>query len=230
MIFLPVVLLFMVIYLIVTGGLFYLVGAGFITLAFEKLGIPPNAVFVLLLLTLVGSAINIPLKRIPGERASVGEIATFFGLRFRVPDVPRDSGTVIAVNVGGALIPAAVCVFLLYRWPGIIWADLTGVAIVALVVHSTARAVKGVGITTPALLPPLVAAGIALILERISGQSGSACVIAYVGGTLGTLIGADLMNMKKIAGLGAPVASIGGAGTFDGVFLSGVIAVLLASS
>jgi len=55
-------------------------------------------------------------------------------------------------------------------------------------------------------------------------------VIADVSGTLGTLIGADRMNMKKIAGLGAPVASICGTGTLDGVFLTGVIAALLASS
>jgi uncharacterized membrane protein len=52
-------------------------------------------------------------------------------------------------------------------------------------------------------------------------------VVAYVSGTLGTLIGADLTNLHSIGKLGAPVASIGGAGTFDGVFLSGLIAVLL---
>jgi len=49
--------------------------------------------------------------------------------------------------------------------------------------------------------------------------------VAYI---LGTLIGADLLNLGKVQGLGAPVASIGGAGTFDGVFLTGIIAVLLA--
>ena len=53
-------------------------------------------------------------------------------------------------------------------------------------------------------------------------------VIAYVASTLGTLIGADVMNLTKLRGLGTPVASIGGAGTFDGIFLAGIIAVLLA--
>ena len=53
-------------------------------------------------------------------------------------------------------------------------------------------------------------------------------VIAYVSGVLGTLIGADLTNLDRIANLGAPVASIGGAGIFDGVFLTGIVAVLLA--
>jgi uncharacterized membrane protein len=51
--------------------------------------------------------------------------------------------------------------------------------------------------------------------------------IAYVGGTLGTLIGADLLNLRRVEGIGAPVVSIGGAGTFDGVYLTGLISVLL---
>jgi uncharacterized membrane protein len=77
---------------------------------------------------------------------------------------------------------------------------------------------------TPAFVPPIAAAVIALILSP--SQPG---VIAYVSGTLGTLIGADLLNLGKIPALGAPVASIGGAGTFDGVFLTGIIAALLAT-
>jgi uncharacterized membrane protein len=83
--------------------------------------------------------------------------------------------------------------------------------------------VKGVGIMTPAFVPPLTAALFALLLP-----SGATRVVAYISGVVGTLIGADLSNLGVIPELGAPVASIGGAGTFDGVFLSGIIAVLLA--
>ena len=54
-------------------------------------------------------------------------------------------------------------------------------------------------------------------------------MIAYISGTLGTLIGGDLLNLKKIRSLGAPVASIGGAGTFDGIFLTGILSVLLSA-
>jgi uncharacterized membrane protein len=72
------------------------------------------------------------------------------------------------------------------------------------------------------LVPPLLAALLALIISPANAPP-----VAYISGTLGTLIGADLMNLKKITGLGAPVASIGGAGTFDGIFLTGIIAVLL---
>jgi uncharacterized membrane protein len=41
-------------------------------------------------------------------------------------------------------------------------------------------------------------------------------------------VGADLLNLARVARLSPPIMSIGGAGTFDGVFVSGVIAVLLA--
>ena len=51
---------------------------------------------------------------------------------------------------------------------------------------------------------------------------------AYVAGTTGVLIGADLLRINDIRQLGAPSASIGGAGTFDGIFLTGIVAVLLA--
>ena len=71
--------------------------------------------------------------------------------------------------------------------------------------------------------PPIIAA---LCGYLLGGHHADA--VAYVSGVLGTLIGADLLNLSKIKGLGAPVASIGGAGTFDGIFLTGIVAVLLA--
>jgi uncharacterized membrane protein len=73
-------------------------------------------------------------------------------------------------------------------------------------------------------VPPLIAALAALFISR-----EHAVPLAYAAGSMGTLIGADLLNLDKIQGLGAPVASIGGAGKFDGIFLTGLVAVLLAS-
>jgi uncharacterized membrane protein len=88
--------------------------------------------------------------------------------------------------------------------------------------HRLARPVKGVGIAMPAFIPPILAAVVAVIFSY-----NYAPPLAYISGTLGTLIGADILNIQKIKGLGAPVASIGGAGTFDGIFLNGIMAVLL---
>jgi len=100
---------------------------------------------------------------------------------------------------------------------------LIAVAIVTMVVNKLTRPIPGVGIATPMLVPPLVAALTALLITP-----GWAPPAAYISGTMGTLIGADLMNLKKLGDLRAPVVSIGGAGTFDGIFLTGIIAVLLA--
>jgi uncharacterized membrane protein len=97
------------------------------------------------------------------------------------------------------------------------------VAIVASIVHWLAQPVAGLGIAVPTFIPPLVAAGTALLISRRTAPP-----FAYIAGSLGTLIGGDLMNLNRLQGLGAPIASIGGAGTFDGIFLAGIVAVLLA--
>ena len=73
------------------------------------------------------------------------------------------------------------------------------------------------------LIPPVVAALVGWVLGAAHPDG-----VAYISGVLGTLIGADIMNLGKLRDLGAPVASIGGAGTFDGIFLTGIVAVLLA--
>ena len=134
--------------------------------------------------------------------------------------------------MGGAVIPVLISAYLLTQFPSSLLLAGAGVAIVAIVTHSVARPIKGVGIATPALIPPLTSVLSAVLLTsivHIPGCPAEPCrvIIAYTGGVLGTLIGADLLNLGKIKNLGAPVASIGGAGTFDGIFLSGFIALLL---
>ena len=119
------------------------------------------------------------------------------------------------------MIPVLISIFLI---PMVNPVDLViGVFIMTVLIHMMARPVKGLGIAVPALIPPVMAAVLALIIAP-----QSAPILAYISGTLGSLIGADLLNLKKIPYLGTPIASIGGAGTFDGIFLTGIISVLLA--
>jgi len=79
-----------------------------------------------------------------------------------------------------------------------------------------------VGIGIPMFVAPVMAAVTALVIDP--QQSAP---LAYISGTLGVLIGADISRLGDIRKMGAPFASIGGAGTFDGIFLSGIVAVLL---
>jgi uncharacterized membrane protein len=125
--------------------------------------------------------------------------------------------------VGGAIIPGLLSLYLMFT--NNMWVrGILATAIMAAIVHMMATPVRGVGIAVPIFVPPIAAAIVAVVIARVH-----AAVLAYVGGSLGTLIGADLLNLGSVQGLGAPVASIGGAGTFDGIFLTGILAVLLAS-
>src|SRR5579875_201823 len=215
----------------VFGFLFLLVSAFLFVdiagIAFARIGFTRIEFTGILFLTLVGSFFNVPVKRVVTSRpvVEVSEVRIFW-LTYRIPQiVQRQQITVIAVNIGGAFIPVAVSAYLLASHLAIIPLALIGVVVCSLVIHLVARPVEGVGIVTPLFVPPLVAALVSILLFPASPVGAG--ITAYVSGTLGALIGADLSNLAEIQKLGAPVASIGGAGTFDGIFLTGLIAVLL---
>ena len=191
--------------------------------AYQNLGVSSTTAMLLLFGSLVGSYFNIPVAELPSERIVSNRVIEFFGMQYNVPVVEHWEGTVIAVNVGGAVIPALMSLYLLITRG--LWVNgAFATAAVALVLHWLANPVPGIGIAVPVFLPALVTAVVAMLLSR-----ENAAPLAYIAGSMGTLIGADLTNLDKVRGLGAPVASIGGAGTFDGIFLTGILAVLLAS-
>lgn len=186
------------------------------TFSFAKLGLSPQGAVLLFSLSLIGGIINIPVSR---QRFVVEEERSFFSFLFYYP--PRVREQIIAVNVGGAVIPVIFSLYLLGRTP--LFPALTAVIIVTMAAKALARPVPGVGISLPAFIPPLVAAAAAVLL---AGKD--AAPVAYIAGVWGTLIGADLLNLHRFRKMGAHVLSIGGAGVFDGIFLVGVVAALLA--
>lgn len=213
--------------------LFVLIQVGLVTVAFSKLGLTTGQAFLVLLATLLGSGVNLPVhrsNRLVKVPAALGPGAPALRRRYRpFPDPWAGEELreqIIAVNVGGCLVPCLLSLYFLSQ-TGLSAGLLLALAAVTLACHQLARPVPGVGIAIPVLLPPLIAAASALLLAP-PGQSAH---VAYVSGSLGTLLGADVLRLVR-AGPGdfpdAPVLSIGGAGTFDGVFLTGVIAVLLA--
>jgi Predicted membrane protein len=219
-------------YLPLTPGLFSILVLLFVVLliliqlrilryAYMRLGIGPGMALLLLFGSLIGSYFNIPITVLAGPAVRSGQVVEFFGMRYIAPVVAWP-GTVLAVNVGGAVIPTLMSAYLMFRYQFWLKATLVTAAI-ALVIHSMATPVPGIGIAVPVFAPVMTTAILAFLLSREYAPP-----LAYIGGSMGTLIGADLMNLDKITGLGAPVASIGGAGTFDGIFLTGILAVLLA--
>jgi uncharacterized membrane protein len=231
-------------------GLFVAVPVSLVASAFGKLGLTGAQGLAVFLLTIIGSGWNIPVWRttrlVRGDAAPASRIFGFTGQlgRVRFGQGPfgqvQDQGLllseqVIAVNVGGCLVPCALSAWFL--WQMQLSSVLGGwlilcVLIPALACYLLARPMPGIGIGVPILLPPAVAAMTAiLVAPELAGHESLAPRAAYMAGTLGTLIGADLahmLNRRTLALLDAPLLSIGGAGTFDGIFLAGIIAVLLA--
>jgi len=193
--------------------------------AFQLLGFGVGATILLFLSTLFGSTINIPIKTVKNrnvqERRNLRSIYNFMNPRTE-PD-NKSNKTTIAINLGGALIPIGVSIFLILGNFSIWWQYLVGVLIITFLSYKMAKPVPGVGITLPLFIPPLMAALIAVIMP------GNNTAIAYVSGVLGVLLGGDILNLKSLTEYGSQSLSIGGAGTFDGIFLTGIIAVLLAS-
>ena len=204
-------------------ALVVLIQVGTLRYAYMRLGLSSHAAMLLLFSSLLGSVLNVPVAQLPEQHIVSGQLVTVFRMRYVVPVVADWPGTVIAVNVGGALIPSLMSLYLVTK-RGLWGSGLLSTAAVTAVCHWLAQPVPGIGIALPLLVPSLAAGGVALLLSR-----QDAAALAYIGGSLGTLIGADLLNLGRLQSLGAPVASIGGAGTFDGIFLTGIVAVLIAS-
>jgi len=192
--------------------------ANLVTLSFQQLGLTPTGALVLFLLSLFGGLVNFPLalqRAPPGERLP-GRLGLMY---YRPPPVQRQ---ILAINLGGAIVPLVFSGYLF--WKGVPLAPaLACVAAVALAARLSSRPIPGVGIGVPFFIPPLIAVGFALLLAR-----QQAVPVAYIAGALGTLIGVDLLNLGTIRRMGAQVVSIGGAGAFDGIFLTAIAAAVVA--
>lgn len=196
--------------------------------ALVKLHLEPADALLVVIGIFLGSPINIPMKRISRTELMPADPLAVFGLTGWWPMFQRvRRETVIAVNVGGCLIPVALAVYetahLVTAGRRPVFGLLLAIFINTVACYRLARPVEGIGITMPGLFPPLLAAMSALLLVP-----DQAPPVAFVAGVLGPLIGADLLHLRDIEKIAAGIASIGGAGTFDGIVLSGIVAAYLA--
>jgi len=188
--------------------------------------IPVLAIFNLLLVT-EGAFESIGLRFYQAMLVTAGAL---LGSLIDIPLIPVGDA-VIAVNIGGAVIPVFVTAAMVAGGRVSRYKTLVAVAAVSLVAYVFATPVPGLGITMPVYIAPLAGATTGLLLAR---GCQTAPGLAYAGGTMGTLLGADIFNLVNpgvlaaLTGGQATVLSIGGAGIFDGIFVTGVLSVLLA--
>jgi uncharacterized membrane protein len=145
-------------------GLLILIQLRILRYAYMRLGVGPGVALVLLFGSLIGSYFNIPITVLSGPPVRSGQIVEFFGMRYIVPFV-TSSGTVLAVNVGGAVIPTLMSAYLMIRYQ--FWLKATiATAAIAVVMHSLATPVPGIGIAVPVFAPVVTTAILAFILSR----------------------------------------------------------------
>jgi uncharacterized membrane protein len=196
---------------------------GILTITFAKLGLSPGSGLLLLMISLIGSGINLPLFRMQAEQPPEGYYPPRVLSLLRQVMPPFRGYTTIAINVGGCLIPTSFSLYLILHTPLPATDLILSVSIVTLASYFASRPIPGLGIGMPFLLAPLIAAVVALLLSP-----DFSAPLAYICGTMGVLIGADVLRLNDIRKMGTPIASIGGAGTFDGIFITGIVAALLA--
>jgi uncharacterized membrane protein len=144
---------------------------GAIEYAYEKIGVKRRYAFVLLLLSLCGSYVNIPVAELPAEHVLSNQEIHYFGMHYVVPWVQEWPRTVVAINLGGAVIPILLSVYLLLK-NRIIGPAALAVLVVTVVVHWMAEPVRGVGVAVPTFVPPIVATGAALLFAVRSARRG----------------------------------------------------------
>lgn len=192
-----------------------------VQVAATRLGFTPSTGLGLLLLMILTSTINIPFYRVESQVGLIEDWLEVYRRQFLgIPFNKVQSTTVVALNVGGGFIPSLLA-FYQFRQANPVHI-LGVVAVVAALSYGTAHVVPGIGIQINPLLAPLTATLLALLVG-----GNNAAPIAFAGGVLGTLIGANLLHLKDVTAMSSGIFSIGGAGVFDCIVLCGLSAVLV---
>lgn len=219
MFFLPFTIGFILLLLFLAPLLAFLINVGLIGVAFEKLGIPSEFALAFYLLSLIASSINIPIYK---REVETPRLLAYTPLNFFVGNYPQlYKEQVIAVNVGGCLIPLLVSLFILSKTPFLPF--ILALIVVTFSSYIFSKPIEGVGIVMPFWVSPIVS----VLSAWIFAPSGYTAQVAFSAGIIGTLIGADILHLKDFVLKKPGVLSIGGAGVFDGIYLTGIIAAFL---
>ena len=204
---------------------------GIIGAAFTRLGFSWISALAVVLLILFGSFVNIPVYRFRRDMIRVSHNqAPGFGVSF-----PNTSGeiwdTTISLNLGGAVIPVFISLYLMYRailitGTSLIFTVCAGITIVAMITFVSTRLDTYSGIQVPLLIPGLTALLAGLLLAGGTGLIGA--VTAFVSGVTGVLLGGNIANLYRISDIEVPEISFGGAGTFGSIFVCCIFPALIA--
>ena len=214
MLYFPLPIILFIILIVLIPVLLIMIQFNVINTAFSNMGLSTLQMVLYFAGVLIFSTINIPVYR--KKVSTVIYEKNYFPL-FK----DNIKSAIIAVNVGGAIIPVLMSLKLLsvIHIPSLI----PGIVIVSIVSYFSSKPVKHSGIKIYFILPLIVTVIISYLFCSVEMRSA----YAFVSGTWGILMGADIMHLKHIDRLGTGVFSIGGAGVFDSLFFVGIIAAFI---
>jgi len=137
----------------------------------------------------------------------------------------------VGINMGGAIIPIIISIYLIWKKKLDLKLVGIGIIIVTIVTYFVTRPDPSSGIVSSFpywLLPAFFASltSVFLLWKKFS----KAAPFAYICGTFGVLIGADVFHLFELLSYNSTTtitAVIGGAVVFDMIFITGVLAVAL---
>ncbi len=203
--------------LIVLPILFFLGFFNLLSIGLERVGLSAEAASLVLLLAVAGSFVNIPLSK---KKVLIVEQPYFFGFFKRRYAALQG----ISINVGGAIIPLILSSYFVFHLGSNLLGVVFAILCVTVISKISTKYIPGKGVA----LSPFLVAFFAVVISFLFAP-GRVAQAAFVSGTLGVLLGADLLNLPKILTKGeAGMLCIGGAGVFDAVFLIGILSALIA--
>lgn len=155
----------------------------------------------------------------------------FVGISFSNISLFTYGNWIVGINTGGAIIPIVLSIYLAVKnklqWTRI----LLGIIVVAIITYFVTfpDPQKGIVSIFPLWLLPVIFASIASIV-LLWKDKHKAAPLAYMSGTIGVLIGADVFHLMQLLEYEISTktpAVIGGANVFDMVFVTGILAVIL---
>lgn len=229
-----------ILFLVALFFLFVFLPVSIVAEAFSKLGLTPAQGVLMFIAILVGRSVDLPvftserLVVVPRPRTMNFSMDEYG----RPVQVEQDAANelkkqVFSVNVGGCILPLLLSITFLimlhldgkaggiFGWTGFAMLMVAGGC------YALAKADPYTGLRVPLIMPALMT----FLSVYFFVPQELRPVAAYIAGTLGTIIGgnlAPLLTPRIRNSVGTPSVSIGGAGTFGGVFVAGILAVLLA--
>ncbi len=137
----------------------------------------------------------------------------------------------VGINMGGAIIPIILSIYLVIKKKLEVYKVIISIVLVSIVTFFVTYPDPSNGIVSqfPKFLLPAIFASLASVV-LLWKNFKKAAPLAYISGTLGVLIGADVFRLLDLLAynINKPTpAVIGGAVVFDMVFITGILAVIL---